>query len=278
MTGSTGDGCLFDQFERTDTSPMAYGENVFDFYNRVNRPEWARVRHELENWYSRHPDPSGELRSHFRSERQDQHFGAWWELYMYSFFRQRDYEIKLHPTLPNGRPDFLISRDGAAAYVECKAVIERSRTALESNPDFLLELDIEQEGCQQPSAAKIRESIQDWLRGLNADDEIAARDAGEPPKTMPLEIGYWRLLYTAHPVSPDQRGNYGRLLGLRSQRVAFYDNPGLIKRAVRSKGKKIRRRRHPTRSPADRRAQHGNGLHRRRRGRRSAVRISHSDV
>lgn len=197
------------------------------------------------------PDGAGALRNHFRSDREGHHFGAWWELYMYTFYRRLGYEITVHPTLPNGqedKPDFLISRGGAAAYVECKAVIERPRTALEasilditdsaSHPDFILELDIEQEGSQQPSAARLRTSIEGWLQGLNADDAIAARDAGEPEQTLLLEIGDWRLLYTAHPVPREQRGQYERMLGLHSLRVVFYDNPGLIKRAVRSKGRK----------------------------------------
>jgi hypothetical protein len=242
---------LFDDIERTDSSPMRYGENIFRFYNRINRPDWARVRDELESWYRYHPDPDGRLRDHFRGKRHDQHVGAWWELYVFTFYRKLGYEVTVHPELPNGRPDkpdFLIRRDGSAAYVECKAVIERLRTAVEAaildatntatHPDFILELDIGREGSHEPSAAKIRASIENWLQGLNADDEIAARDAGEPLKTLPLEIGGWELTYTAHPVVPEQRGNYGRLLGLHSQRVVMYDNPGLIKRAVRSKGKK----------------------------------------
>jgi hypothetical protein len=230
---------------------MRYGENIFDFYNRIDRPDWAHVRDELESWYRCHPDPDGQLRAHFQGKRHDQHVGAWWELYVYAFFRKLGYEIIVHPELPNGRldkPDFLISLDGSAAYVECKAVIERLRTAVEaaildatntaSHPDFVLELDIESEGNQEPSAAKIRAAIENWLKGLNADDEIASRDAGKPEQTLRLPIGDWELLYTAHPVPPDQRGTYGRLLGLHSQRVVMYDNPGLIKRAVRSKGKK----------------------------------------
>lgn len=230
---------------------MAYRETIFNFYNRINRPEWARVRDELDSWFRYHPDPDGQLRDHFRGKRHDQHVGAWWELYVFTFFRKLGYEVIVHPELPNGRPDkpdFLISRHGAAAYVECKAVIERSRTGAEAaildatntakHPDFILELDVECEGSQEPSAAKIRASIENWLQGLNADDEIAARAAGEPPKTLGLKIGGWELLYTAHPVTSEQRGNYGRLLGLHSQRVVMYDNPGLIKRAVRSKGKK----------------------------------------
>jgi hypothetical protein len=230
---------------------MAYGGNVFDFYNRVARPEWARVRDELEEWYSHCRDSRGELRKNFRNRRPDQHFGAWWELYMYTFFRRLRYEIVVHPTLPNDKktkPDFLITRDGAGTYVECKAVLEKARTALEasilkstnkaSHPDFILELDIDQEGSRQPRVAQIRTPIEKWLQGLNADDEIAARDAGKPLPTLPLKIGDWELLYTARPVPPEQRGKYTRLLGLHSSRVVWNDNVGLIKRAVRDKGRK----------------------------------------
>ncbi|MDI3312950.1 MAG: hypothetical protein QJR12_01285 [Mycobacterium sp.] len=240
---------LFDQFARNDSSLMSYGGSVFDFYNRVDEPKWARVRDELEEWYSHYPDHGGRLRKDFRSRDQDQHFGAWWELYMYTFYRLLEYEVTPHPTLPNGKkPDFLITRDGAGTYVECKAVIERPRNALEawifdctnkaSHPDFILILDIEQEGRQQPRIAQIRTPIEKWLQGLNADDEVAAREAGKPLPTLPLPIGDWQLLYTAYALPPEQRGKYTRLLGLHSARVVMYDNVGLIRRAVRDKGKK----------------------------------------
>jgi hypothetical protein len=249
VTSST-TGTLFDQFERIDSSPMAYGGSVFDFYNRDARPEWARLRAELEDWYSHYPDKDGQLRKHFRNrKRNDQHFGAWWELYMYTFYRRLGYEITVHPKLPNGKkPDFLITRDGEGAYVECKVVIERTRSANEaailnctnkaSHPDFILELDVDQEGTQQPSCAKIRSRIEKWLQRLNADDVIAARDAGRPLPTLPLSIGDWELLYTANPVPPERRGKYTRLLGLVSWRVVMFDNVGLIKRAVGDKGRK----------------------------------------
>jgi hypothetical protein len=241
---------LFDQFERTDFSPMIHGGSVFDFHNRVDRPKWARVRDELEDWYSQYPDDDGELRKRFRSRRQDQHFGAWWELYMYTCYRRLGYGIVVHPTLPNydTKPDFLVTHNSEGAYVECKAVLERTRSAKEaailnstnkaSHPDFILELDIDQEGTHQPGVARIRTPIEKWLRRLNADDVIAASDAGRPLPTLPLEINGWQLLYIARPVPPQQRGKYSRLLGLVSWRVVMYDNVGLIKRAVRTKGRK----------------------------------------
>jgi hypothetical protein len=102
-------GTLFYQIQRTDSSPMAYGGSVFDFYNRDDRPEWARVRDELEDWYSHYPDCDGELRKRFRKRGHGQHFGACWELYMFTFYRRLGYEIVVHPTLPNydTEPDFL---------------------------------------------------------------------------------------------------------------------------------------------------------------------------
>ena len=156
----------------------------------------------------------------------------------------------MHPTLPNydTKPDFLVTHNGEGAYVECKAVLERTRSAKEaailnntnkaSHPDLILELDIDQEGTQQPSVAQIRTPIEKWLRRLSADDVIATRDAGRPLPTLPLEIDGWQLLYTARPVPPQQRGKYSRLLGLVSWRAVMYDNVGLIKRAVRDKGRK----------------------------------------
>jgi hypothetical protein len=68
---------LFNDRLRTDSAPKSYGESVFEFYNRVDRPEWARVRDELDDWYSEYPDDGRDLRNRFRNPGVDQHFGAW---------------------------------------------------------------------------------------------------------------------------------------------------------------------------------------------------------
>lgn len=113
---------LFDDRARSGPAHRTDGESVFDFYNRVDRPEWARVRDELEDWYSQYPDDDGDLRKRFRNRAADQHFGAWWELWVYTFYRLLGYEVTPHPTMPNGtKPDLLVSREGRRTYVECKA-------------------------------------------------------------------------------------------------------------------------------------------------------------
>jgi hypothetical protein len=93
-------GTLFDDRSRSGPAYKTDGESVFDFYNRVDRPEWARVRDELEDWYSQYPDDNGDLRKRFRKPGADQHFGAWWELWVYTFYRLLGYEVTPHPTMP----------------------------------------------------------------------------------------------------------------------------------------------------------------------------------
>ncbi|MFZ0905805.1 MAG: hypothetical protein WAN71_18440 [Mycobacterium sp.] len=163
---------LFDEFERIDSTRMPYtDENVFQFMNRVDRADWARVREELEGWYSEYPDSDNDLRNRFQSQREDQHYGAWWELYVHTFYRRLGYAADVHPTMPNGtKPDFLVTRGGISTYVECKAIPANPRSPHEAwildctdkarHTDFLLELDIEQEGTEQPKADAIRTPLE----------------------------------------------------------------------------------------------------------------------
>jgi hypothetical protein len=181
---------LFDDRPRTGPAYRAYGESVFDFYNRVDSADWARVRVELEDWYSEYPDDDGDLRKRFRNRREDQHFGAWWELWVYTFYRRLGYEVAAHPTMPNGtKPDFVVTRDGTSTYVECKAIPEKPRSADEArildctnevkNPDFLLELEIDQPGTRTPSCNAIKTQLQQRLGSLKADKAISDREAGK---------------------------------------------------------------------------------------------------
>jgi hypothetical protein len=85
MTTRTSADKLFDEVPRSDPGPKTNTESVFEFYNRVDRPDWARVRDELERWYSEYRDNDGDLRKRFRNRRPGQHLGGWWELWVYTF-------------------------------------------------------------------------------------------------------------------------------------------------------------------------------------------------
>lgn len=248
---SRSDRKLFDQIERTNSAHKPYGgESVFQFMNRVDRPDWARVRDELDDWYSEYPDSDNDLRNRFRKRREDQHFGAWWELYIHTFYRRLGYAVDVHPTMPNGtRPDFVVTRDGVSTYVECKAIPEKPRSAHEAwildctnkanHPDFLLELEIEREGTEQPKADAIRTPLEKWLNRLNADGVLADFRAGKELPRYELTVKDWRLIYTAYPVDADKRGARGRLVGIPpTSDAAFIDNIGRIRNALSDKGGK----------------------------------------
>jgi hypothetical protein len=70
---------LFDEIERWDPAPRAHVESLFEYYNRVDGRDWARVRDELDQWYSEYPDDDGDLRKRFRGRSLGQHLGAWCE-------------------------------------------------------------------------------------------------------------------------------------------------------------------------------------------------------
>jgi hypothetical protein len=171
----------------------------------------------LEGWYCEYPDSDNDLRNRFQSQREDQHYGAWWELYIHTFYRRLGYAVDVHPMMPNGtKPDFLVTPGGVSTYVECKAIPAKPRSPHEAwildctdkarHSDFLLELDIEQEGTEQPKADAIRTALERWLNTLNADEVLADYSAGRDLPSSTFDVKDWRLTYTAYPVDPENRG------------------------------------------------------------------------
>jgi hypothetical protein len=116
---------LFDSFERVDGHPARYTESSFEFLNRVDSPRWEQVRSDLEHWFAAFPAPhKADLRGRFRSAAPDQHWPAWWELYMFRLFDRLGYQIDVHPTLKQSRarPDFYVRRGQAAFFLEALTV------------------------------------------------------------------------------------------------------------------------------------------------------------
>src|SRR5947209_1831018 len=113
---------LFSDDERTDRGPARFSESNFEFLDRIAGPHWDRVRNVLEAWFNDHPaDAKSGLHKRFTDKNDGQHVGAWWELYIASLFRHLGYEVVPHPTIEGSerKPDFLVTRELSAFYVEC---------------------------------------------------------------------------------------------------------------------------------------------------------------
>ena len=231
---------LFDNFERTDASPRRYDEDRYRFLNRVDQPYWQRIRQELERWYADFPDDQRnvDLCKRFRRPKPNQHFGAWWELYLHHLFRRLGFAVKVDPPVRGGKPDFRMTRGSDPFLVEAttsfSSIVDDDRQPTReaailaavnqaTNPNFTVGLEIEQLGPDQPKAREITEPLEQWLSDLDPDD-VLGRSIFEAPQ-KPLEVRGWKLLFTAFALSPEDRGRPDhRLLGMEPGMTGYVND------------------------------------------------------
>jgi hypothetical protein len=169
---------LFDAFERTDASPGRYDENRHRFLNRIDQPDWQRIREELERWYADFPDDQRnfDLCKRFRRPEPNQHFGACWELYLHHLFRRLGFHVEVDPPVPGGTPDFRMTRDSDSFLVEAttsfSGIVDGDRRPIReaailaavdqaTNPNFTVRLEIEQIGRDQPKVRDLIEPLEE---------------------------------------------------------------------------------------------------------------------
>jgi hypothetical protein len=217
---------LFDDAARSDRRPKCPGEDSFAFLNRVDTPFWKAVRTLLEEWFERYPDSHrAELRDAYRSPLAGRHFGAWWELYLHELFLRLGYEIEVHPALSGTErcPDFRLRNGSRSLLVEAAAVFSGISTkgepsgdapewmtaAVESlrSPDFFVGYDeVIAEGREQLRRTQITGPLQEWLDGLDPDEERAKMEvSGELPHFL-VSCRGWEVSFEAWAVAPEQRG------------------------------------------------------------------------
>ena len=94
----------------------------------TNPKEWAKYAREwLESAYSNFPDPKEDLLQRFRSKKQSQHRGAYFELLIHELIRRTGGKIDVCPSGLGGNknPDFLVESNGGSFVVEAKTMRPR---------------------------------------------------------------------------------------------------------------------------------------------------------
>lgn len=249
---------LFDDFPRTDPAPAYDTEGSYRFLNRAARPQWERVRELLEAWFSEYPDTAqADLRKRFQDPDFGQHYGAWWELYIYTLFSRLGYQMFTHPEIPGSskNPDFLARRGDSAMYVECVVHFSGGggsgsrgkglnawifeATNMVKSPDFFVDIEIEQAGTERPKATDITRPLDNWLSSLDADRVLQDIEAGSETPQLTIDTRGWKIAYGALPIDPEHRGKEGRLIGIYPTSGVYINNETERLRAtVRRKGGK----------------------------------------
>lgn len=244
---------LFDHRDRDDGHPATYGEDSFTFLSRVAGPFWERARNELDGWYEAFPDHDGDLRRRFRDRAPDQHYAAWWELYLHRAFSCLGFNVEVHPKLEasSGRPDFLLSRDDDSFLLEAATVfsgiVEEGRhggreaqvldaiNSIEST-SFHLGVNFEQIGSSTLRRIAITSPISAWLSGFDPDAVRTQIDLGGSPPEKLFEIRDWALNVFASPVNPEHRGaDDHRLIGFGPVSAGSVNDREKIGAALRRK-------------------------------------------
>lgn len=251
---------IFEAKVRTDTRWKNHIESDFDYLDRCGRPEAARVREFMEEWYARFPaDHQADLRARIRSCDDHSFQSAGFELVLFACMSGLGYTVDVHPVLPSGsakRPDFLVRGDeDVAFYLEAvlasdfnKAEVaarKRFNTVLESlegidSPNFFLGIMSDDTPERPPPTKKLKRDLQAWLASLDPDDAARALGPGGSQKLPEFHWDHegWRIRFEAIPKSPEARGKGQRVIGLQMGGADWVNIWEPIRDAIKEKGRK----------------------------------------
>jgi hypothetical protein len=247
----------------TESSPRAYGfkqqaEDEFAYMNSHADAPVLAAREIMENWYRHFPAGARkDLVSRFRSKKQKQHDGAFWELYLHELLRRMGYGIEVHPTVPNSdaHPDFLIYQDGVPlAFVEArlaglptdeataaKRLEGELHDALDrvKSPNFFLHIQELTTTPIRPSFKNLARDVEAWLGTLDPDLPQKYFLSGKQSMSFEWEQKGWYLLLQVVPKDPGHRGkSSGRAVGISKAESQWLDTAGELRCALREKADK----------------------------------------
>ena len=218
---------LFDGGERNYTEYRAPQESNFAFLNRSALPKFERTRLLLERWFKECPAPyQAALGTSFRSNRNTQHWGAFFELYCHALLRHQGFAPCVQEIVDSrvNRPiDFLVQKAVTPLFYLEATIATDSNHALANlekvwelidaldilnEPNFQVSLEIESESPQNLPLARIRSSIHSWLETLDPE-EVAEQRKSKVYEKHPhwlWDRDGWRLVFFAIPRPQKERG------------------------------------------------------------------------
>jgi hypothetical protein len=173
---------LFDHFVRTDPIPAINAESIFDGLNRLSWKNANEIRNLLETWYESYSIQNKKsFISRFRSKRNEDHQGAFFELFLHQLLIKMGFKVEVDPLIGGGNtPDFHAqSVTEEPFYLEARVVDPQSlkhstREELvfdELNklhsPDFMLDSQVRGKLTSNPRLKEIRAVFQSWIDQLD---------------------------------------------------------------------------------------------------------------
>jgi len=245
---------LFDKISKEYTGPALYAEPNFEYLNRSTRPESEKIRDLLEQWFGNFPsDAQSDLRGRFRSKNNRQHFGAFFELYIYKLLLKLDFNIEIHPHIDNKaeKPDFKVSKNEkelfyleatlaapSDAKISVQAIENQVYDVIDrmSSPDFFIGLQVHGAPESPPAGRKIREFLEDKLDKLDPNEVTKRYKKNDFGINWNWKHEDWQITFFPIPKPPKYRGKTGiRSIAVRTNSMHKVTSHEKIRKAIKDK-------------------------------------------
>ncbi len=91
---------LFDAGVRTELRFKKETESSFVYCNQSARPSVVVFREMIEAWFARvNEQGKDDLRERFRSSKEPNHMGSFFEIYLHELLSRLGFELQLHPAI-----------------------------------------------------------------------------------------------------------------------------------------------------------------------------------
>jgi hypothetical protein len=247
---------LFDMCERSYTGYKLPNESSCAFLNRSALLKFERTRDLLENWFLEYPPAQQvKLGTDFRSDRDTQHLGAFFELYCYTLLRQQGFIVNVEQVVDTtvNRPiDFLVqSGEFTTFYLEAtvatdaNTILANQRKIWElidtlnslNEPFFQIGMEVEEESSQNLSLSQIRSGIHAWLETLEPDKVTMQKEnlEYEDHPHWTWERDGWSITFFAIPRSSENCGMPGETVLYHSWDARRISAQNALLKALESK-------------------------------------------
>lgn len=246
---------LFDQCDRTDALPARYYEPIFDGLNRLAWKNAERIRNLLDGWFVTYPvHHKMELRGRFRSQRNSDHQGAFFELFIHQLLIELGYIVEVNPLTRLGNtPDFLAEMtSGETFFLDARVVDPKTlKHSLSEElvfdelnklhcPDFWLTAKVRGVLLSSPPLKKIRETFQAWIDQLNYENVRDNDCSFGKCFSQSFEHESWVLTLKPIAKGGEHRGRPGARPLIPPPKAEFVDSAKPIIQAIREKDRRYR--------------------------------------
>ena len=245
---------IFSCQHRTDLGGYREREPQFDYLDRSARPEARIIRGRITRWLASYPDKhQKEWIARFSSGDNIAYSSAFFELYLFMYFRRSGFHVEVAPGSNGGKlkaPDFKVAHKDVEFYLEAttahgenedergvkpwKASVRKHIDTIASK-QFFVSLEWQGNPTSQPAPARAACQVEQWLNTLDYAEihqHYTTKKNFIPPSLL-LRVGGTKLHILAIPKNSPRptRGLIGaEAFGLNQVNVL-----PAVRRALRNK-------------------------------------------